>query len=111
MPRRKELLLQRKDFESKNKVRQLFKWSQNYPWNEMIGIIQLGLTVRCWLVHVSNKEKVFLPIQLCYYSDSFSRFGLHMFSLNFLPNLPQNVDWSCLGKDPLPLKPIYVPRH
>lgn len=45
MPGQTELHLQRKDVESKNEVRQPFKWLQNYPWNEMIEIRHLDLTV------------------------------------------------------------------
>lgn len=88
MPGQAELPLQREDFESKNEVEQLFRWFPNYPWNEMIGILQLDLTVKCWLVLVSNNVKVFLATQLCDYNKSFSRFGLLMVSLNFLPSLP-----------------------
>lgn len=109
MPRQTELHLQRKDFESKNEVRQTFKWLQNYSWNEMIGIIRIGLTVKCWLVPVCNNVKVFLAIKLCYYSNSFSRFGIHMFSLNFLPILSQNVALQTGASWNLPLKPIYLP--
>lgn len=57
----------------------------------MIGILQLDLTVKCWLVLVSNNVKVFLATQLCDYNKSFSRFGLLMVSLNFLPSFLQNV--------------------
>ena len=80
----------------------------------MIGIIQLGLTVEGRLVHVSNKVKVFLAIQLCYYRNSFSRFGLLMFSLSFLPIFPQNVALQtgvALEKDSLPFKAIYFQGH
>lgn len=91
-PGQTQLHLQIKDFESKNEVGQCFKWFQNYPWNEMIGILQLGLTVKCWLVLVSNNVKVFLAIQRCDYNNPLSRFSLLMFSLNFLPIFPQHVE-------------------
>lgn len=106
--------LPRKDFEGKHEIGQLLKWFQNYPWREMLGVIQLGLTVEGRLLHVSNKVKVFLAIPLCYYRNSFSRFGLLMFSLSFLPIFPQNVALQtgvALEKYPLPFKAIYFQRH
>ena len=46
----------------KNKVGQPLKWFQNYPWNERLGIIQLGFTVEGWMVHICNEAKIFLAI-------------------------------------------------